>query len=107
MAGEPWIDRLPDEPPPERRACSALPAGIRLSAIIPRLTMAAGDFLLLGKREPGRHARCFATMKSLQEAGVDQTQALTLIQRAAILCTPQLRAGEAERIWRQVYDGGN
>lgn len=106
-AGEPWIDQLPDTPPPERRASGALPAGIRLSAIIPRLTGAAGDFLLLGKREPGRHARCFATVKSLHEAGVDATQALSLLQHAATLCDPQLPSPEVERVWRQVYDGDN
>lgn len=101
----PWLHRIEPEPPP------APPEPIDFDPIegwphlAARLSTSARDFLMFGKREPGRHSRCFHTLKALQEAGVDRQAAFNLISLGMSRCTPALEHdADFDRTFRQVFD---
>lgn len=85
-------------PPPPRVLRSKWPD------IAIHLTNTALEFITLGTEEPGRHRAAYATAKSLKEACVDPEAALELLLLGAGRCAPELGAGDATRIWRQVFN---
>ena len=99
-----WLENIEPLMPPVTSHPRDL-AGKTIVSVLAHISDSAADFLQHGISEPGRHARCFHTMKSLQEAGVKRESALRLCLLGASLSSPALELGEVTRIHNQVYGG--
>ena len=83
------------------------PSGIR--ATWPQaagyLTNTAREFIMFGVEQTRRHKCCYATARSLMEAGVPEPVATGWLLKGAERCEPELEPGEVLRIARRVYEG--
>lgn len=85
-----------------------VPQGIEsanLMEVLPHLNGSTREFLLRGKVTPGRHARCFSSVKNLHEVGVPRGAAERWALHGSATCSPPLPSGDTTRIIHQVYGG--
>jgi hypothetical protein len=99
-----WLEQVEPLMPPALPESRDL-GGETVVSVLAHISDTAADFLQHGKMEPGRHATCFHTMKSLFEAGVRREGALSLCLLGASRSSPALDACDVTRIHNQVYGG--
>lgn len=99
---DPWFlfryDAEPEERPPSPpESRSTWPRAF------PHLTRTAIDFITEGVEQTRRHKCCYATARSLMEAGVPQPIATEWMFKGAERCDPPLEEEAVERIIGQVW----
>lgn len=83
------------------------PPGLRTTwpQAVMYLTHTASEFIQHGVEQTRRHKACFATAKSLKEAGVPEEIGIEWILKGSERCDPPLESTEALRILKKVYAG--
>lgn len=81
------------------------PPGLRVTwpQAVMYLTHTASEFIQHGVEQTRRHKACFATAKSLKEAGVPEKIGTEWILKGSERCDPPLEPSEALRIMKRVY----
>ena len=77
-----------------------------LASILPYLTETAAHFLTEGATAPGRHSACYATARSLCEAGVPIERASVWLLAGGAICNPILPIRDILRALRTAYEKG-